>query len=188
MISFGYIYRTFVDVFYSLYTSLDRAAFGNNYNNLTDSSWIETFGDAFNIVGNTFYLIVSVLYILIYFQNLGRGVEMLVLRFGLPFACIGLLNADGGAFKGYIQKMIKVAFTVIVQLMLLKFSLILLESRHLILALATGLMAYRTPRNAFRIYGNSRWRILWWTKYVKGITKRYRTSKCNVKRRKIRNV
>lgn len=63
----------------------------------------------------------------------------------MPFACIGLLNPDGGAFRGYFQKMIKVAFTVIVQLLLLRFTLALLSKYHILIALATGLMAYKTP-------------------------------------------
>lgn len=70
---------------------------------------------------------------------------MLILRLGIPFACIGLLNADGGVFKGYFQKIIKVGFTVVVQLFLLRFTLALLYKYHIILALASGLMAYKTP-------------------------------------------
>lgn len=67
------------------------------------------------------------------------------LDFGIPFACIGLLNADGGVFRGYFQKLIKVAFTVIVQLLLLRLTLVLLFKYHVVIALATVMMAYRTP-------------------------------------------
>lgn len=36
---------------------------------------------------------------------LGRGVEMLFLRWGLPLAAMGLVNSDGGIFPSYIQLM-----------------------------------------------------------------------------------
>ena len=41
--------------------------------------------------------------------------------------------------------MIKVGFTVVLQLLLLRFTISLVFTNHVILALATGLMAYRTP-------------------------------------------
>ena len=70
---------------------------------------------------------------------------MLVLRFGVPFACIGFLNADGGVANGYFQKMIKVAFTIIVQILLLRLSIALLTKAHIILSLACVNIAYKTP-------------------------------------------
>ena len=70
---------------------------------------------------------------------------MLVLRFGVPFACIGFLNADGGVANGYFQKMIKVAFTIIVQIMLLRLALAILSKAHVVIALACVNIAYKTP-------------------------------------------
>lgn len=98
-----------------------------------------------NVMGLFLYLVVGIVCVLVYFQNLGRGIEMFILRLGMPFACIGLLNPDGGVFKGYFQKMIKIGFTVIVQLLLLRFTVALLGKYHLVMALATVLMAYKTP-------------------------------------------
>ena len=70
---------------------------------------------------------------------------MFILRLGIPFATIGLLNSDGGAFNGYIKKFISNAFTIIVQLMLMQFSIILLNKYHFVLALSTSTIALRTP-------------------------------------------
>lgn len=145
MISFGFIYETFVTIFYNLFESLSNTAFPGDtakFIGLDENSLYAT-----SFIGNAIYFIIMVLFILIYFQNIGRGIEMFILRLGLPFACIGLLNADGGAFKGYSQKMIKVAFTVIVQLLLIKLAIALLKPPgfHLAMSLATSIMAYKTP-------------------------------------------
>ena len=70
---------------------------------------------------------------------------MFILRLAIPFACLGLLNSDGGAFNGYVKKFISNAFTVIVQLALLQFAILLMNNAHLILSLSTVMIANRTP-------------------------------------------
>ena len=46
---------------------------------------------------------------------LGQGVELLIFRLGIPFAVVGLVNSDGGAWKPYIQMLFKQAATILVQ-------------------------------------------------------------------------
>ena len=146
MISFGFLYETFVNIMNTLYQSITNSAFGDTtgladlFN--TQKDWVNTL---LNSMGMIFYVIIAIQYVLVYFQNLSRGIEVLILRLGIPFACVGLLNADGGVFKGYIQKFVKVAFTVIVQLTLLRLSITFLLSTHIILALASSTMALKTP-------------------------------------------
>jgi len=75
-----------------------------------------------------------------------RGIEMLILRIGIPFACIGLLNSDKGAFGTYIKEFVQNAFTVIVQLALVNFSILLMANGHVIYAIAFSIVALRTPQ------------------------------------------
>lgn len=146
MICFGFIYEVFVEIFVSMYESFINAGFEGGDSIVEDLKKVNGLSGVFlNMIGNIFYLIIAVFCALIYFQNLGRGIEMLVLRFGVPFACIGFLNADGGVANGYFQKMIKVAFTIIVQLLLLRLSLSLISQYHVILSLACINIAYKTP-------------------------------------------
>lgn len=70
---------------------------------------------------------------------------MLIIRITIPFACIGLLNSDGGMFPTYVKKFIQNAFSVIVQLSLVNMSMIIMEQGHLIYAICFGLMAIRSP-------------------------------------------
>lgn len=59
---------------------------------------------------------------------------------------IGLLNANQGAFKGYVQKFINNAFTIILQLLLVKFSIILLNGGHFVLCFVASNIALKTPQ------------------------------------------
>ncbi|MDO5556547.1 MAG: DUF6102 family protein [Clostridia bacterium] len=148
MICFGFIYTQFVNIFYGMYSNLLMGMTGSispvapEYKNL-----------GLNVFGAFLYLIIAIQLTILYFQFLTRGFEMLVLRLGIPFASIGLLNANQGAFKGYIQKFINNAFTIIVQLLLVQFSILLLNGGHFVLAFTSSSIALRTPQmlNEFMI-------------------------------------
>jgi len=75
MISFGFIYTQFVNVFYGLYKSLLIGMTGSlepvvpQYKNL-----------GLNVFGAFLYLMIAIQLALLYFQFLTRGFEMLILR------------------------------------------------------------------------------------------------------------
>ena len=141
MICFGFIYTQFVNIFYDIYTQLLVGMTGSSdpvvpvYKSL-----------GLNVFGEFLYLIIAIQLVLLYFQFLTRGFEMLILRLGIPFASIGLLNANQGAFKGYIQKFINNAFTVLVQLLLVQFAILLLNGGHFVLAFTASSIALKTPQ------------------------------------------
>lgn len=62
-----------------------------------------------------FLLIFAIAVFILWIRLIGRGFEILVLRVGVPFASLGLLDSDMGAFKGYMQVFIKTGFTAIIQ-------------------------------------------------------------------------
>ena len=140
MITFGFIYTQFVNIFYGIYNNLLMGMTGSlepvvpEYKNL-----------GLNVFGAFLYLIIAIQLTLLYFQFLTRGFEMLILRLGIPFASIGLLNANQGAFKGYIQKFINNAFTILIQLLLVQFAILLLNGGHFVLAFTASSIALRTP-------------------------------------------
>ncbi len=102
MVCFGFIYTQFVNIFYGIYNNLLVGMTGS-----LDAVVPEYKNLGLNVFGAFLYLVIAVQLALLYFQFLTRGFEMLILRLGIPFACIGLLNANQGAFKGYIQKIYK---------------------------------------------------------------------------------
>ena len=75
MISFGFIYTQFVNIFFGIYNSLLSGMTGSldpvvpEYKNL-----------GLNVFGAFLYLIIAIQLALLYFQFLTRGFEMLILR------------------------------------------------------------------------------------------------------------
>lgn len=58
-------------------------------------SGISTMG----LVTAIFGLVFVIVYFILYFQFLMRGLEILILRVGIPLACVGLIDNDKGMFK-----------------------------------------------------------------------------------------
>ena len=85
------------------------------------------------------------LFVILYVQFLVRGVEILILRLGFPLACVGLIESNSGVFQSYSQKLFKSVLTVIVQIVLCKLGLALIFSSHWFYAIATVMMALKTP-------------------------------------------
>ncbi len=90
-------------------------------------------------------VIAIILFVVLYIQFLVRGVEILILRLGFPLASVGLLESNSGIFQSYSQKMFKSVLTVIVQIILCKLGLALIFTGHWFYAIATVMMALKTP-------------------------------------------
>ncbi len=52
-------------------------------------------------------IVYVILLIILFFQMLGRGAELLIWRLGVPIAAVGLVNSDGGAWHNYLQMLLK---------------------------------------------------------------------------------
>lgn len=70
---------------------------------------------------------------------------MLIMRLGIPFASIGLLNSDEGVFPEYIRNFLMTAFTLVVQLTLLNLSILTLINGHLVYGIAIAIVSVNTP-------------------------------------------
>ena len=143
------------------------AAFPLLYDYLADISIyfangiITNFGSYGNIHPNIFLelatqglllIIIAVVYaimvLVLWLHLLARGFEVLLLRLGLPLACIGLVDSDGGIFHGYIQIFIKTVLTTIIQIFLFSLSLKVMTSlsfMNAIAGIALLIAAFRTP-------------------------------------------
>jgi hypothetical protein len=91
-------------------------------------------------------LILVIVYIILWLQFMMRGVEMMVMRVGLPIACVGLIDNDKGIFAPYAKKFFMNAATVLIQIVLVKLSLTVMILGNCFYALAIAFVAMRTPR------------------------------------------
>ena len=91
-------------------------------------------------------LITLILLFVLYIQFLSRSVEMFILKLGFPIACVGLINADGGVFKSYSEKLFKSILTILVQIIVCKIAIILIFNTKMLFGMATIIMAIKTPK------------------------------------------
>ena len=91
-------------------------------------------------------LIFFICFFLLYLQFLMRSMEILILRIGLPLACVGILDADKGVFRTYIQKFFQSTLAVMVQIVLAKVGVALMLNTHVFWGIAALMLAIKTPR------------------------------------------
>lgn len=91
-------------------------------------------------------LIFFICFFLLYIQFLTRGLEILILRVGLPLACVGLMDSDNGVFRTYIQKFFQSTLAVLVQIVLAKMGIALMLNAHVFWGIAAMMLALRTPK------------------------------------------
>ena len=75
-----------------------------------------------------------------------RGMEILILRMGMPIACTGLMENDKGVFGTYVKKFFQSTLTVAVQIALAKMSVGLMLNAHVFWGIAAMMLALKTPR------------------------------------------
>ena len=85
-------------------------------------------------------------YFILYFQFLMRGLEILILRVGIPLACVGLIDNDKGVFKPYMSKFFQSALSVVIQVSLAKLGVGLMMNMHIFWGVACMILAVRTPK------------------------------------------
>ncbi len=119
MTGFPYCYDLMADVTEKLTDGI-TSNFG--FGTVSVSALAQLFGS-----GGLFELILILIYVimvfLLYIMLIKRGVELLILRLGMPFAAMGLVDSDFGVFKGYMQTLIKTLLTSVIQITLLSLSI-----------------------------------------------------------------
>ncbi|KNZ42408.1 conjugal transfer protein TrbL family protein [Acetobacterium bakii] len=88
-----------------------------------------------------FYIGVLVLY----FQMVGRGIQMWMMQIGFPLACVGLIESDNGVFAPFMMTFFKAGVTTVVQLSLLSLSYILMATGDFIIGFGTLTAGIATP-------------------------------------------
>ena len=90
---------------------------------------------------SVFLIMVIIAWVLVYLS----GMQILMLRAGLPLVCGGIMDANGGSYSVYIKKILQVMATVIVQYAMIKLSYGLIAEGVYVWGIAAALMAIKTP-------------------------------------------
>lgn len=107
--------------------------------------WVNGISSA-GLVTAIFGLIFVICYFILYFQFLMRGLEIMILRIGVPLACVGLLDNDKGVFKSYFNKFIQSTLTVVIQICLCKLGIGMMLNMHIFWGVACMVLAIKTPK------------------------------------------
>lgn len=140
MICFGEIYTYCIDIGENLFQTL-RQSIGGEFeiseltSNLRDG--------IFTAIMN---LILFIEFLILIWQFIRRGIEILIMRCIIPFTAIGLLNSNGGAFAVILKKFLQNISTVIIQLLLMYLAMVLAKKGHIIYAIAMCMVANQTPQ------------------------------------------
>lgn len=109
------------------------------------AAWVSGIS-SLGLVTAIFGLVFIICYFILYFQFLMRGLEIMILRIGVPLACVGLLDNDKGVFKSYSQKFIQSTLAVVVQICLAKLGVGLMLNMHVFWGTACMMLAIKTPK------------------------------------------
>ena len=99
-----------------------------------------------NIFTGLITVIYFILFCVLYIQFLIRGMEILILRVGMPFACVGLIDNDKGVFTPYIKKIYQSTLGVLVQVVLCKLGVGLMLTGQVFWAIACMNLAIKAPK------------------------------------------
>lgn len=100
------------------------------------------------LIEGLFTLIFIIMAIVLCIKMIGRGFEILILRLGVPVACLGLVDSDGGLFKSYMQIFFKTMFTSIIQIVLMSLAFRVIAGvslMHIIAGISIVTTAFATP-------------------------------------------
>lgn len=106
--------------------------------------------NALELTADTLFamIIVTVFGICVIILNikfLVNGIELLTLRVGIAFSTMGLLDSDGGVFKPYTKKFFQICFTVLLQSVCFKCSILTTVNGHQLYGIAFLVMALKAP-------------------------------------------
>ncbi len=142
-VCFPVLYEWLADIVAGLTEELLTAIGGST--NYDWQAWVDGLSSA-GIVTAIFGLVFMISYFLLYFQFLMRGLEIMILRIGLPIACVGLLDNDKGVFQSYMMKFFQAAFSVVIQISLCKLGVGMMMNMRMFWGIACIVLAIRTPR------------------------------------------
>lgn len=143
----GVAFPTLYDIMARVTSTFAQALMG--YISIGDMAKLEAFYAAHVLSQGfaelVFALVYLVMYAFMYIKLLSRGFELLILRLGVPIACMGLVDSDSGIFKSYMQVFYKTMFTSVIQVVLLSLSMAVVISGHVIIGIAVITTAFATP-------------------------------------------
>lgn len=142
-LGFGLLFNYFTNIGLEITTKLVGALKFKNYT-LNDAMDVILPILTYNIslIMFVIYVILIIVLVVIFVK---KAIELEFLRIGISFSTVGLLDSDGGVFKPYTKKFFQIAWTVALQVLCYKLSVMALFNNSLVWSLALMVMAITAP-------------------------------------------
>ncbi len=145
-VSFPVLYKWLAEITENLTDELVEAI--SQSTNYSWQVWVNSI-TSLGLVTAIFGLIFIICYFLLYFQFLMRGLELMILRIGMPLACIGLLDNEKRLFSDYTKMFFKSMLTVMIQICLCKLGVGMMlnvgANMNIFWGIACMVLAIKTP-------------------------------------------
>lgn len=122
---FPYLWTIFVKVGKDL---LDKSLAAMGGTGSLAESWLVKNLETLGIVPVIFSLVFIVMFLILYFKFMKRGLELAFMIVGMPLACIELLDNDKGMFPAYLNQFKKIIVTTLFQIVTFKLGFVLTMS------------------------------------------------------------
>lgn len=140
------LFGIFTDVMMEIAAELLRAVSGSITVSDLLSIMIDGFVGSLNLLQGLMRFIYFVCFLVLLIKFYIMGAEMFVLRMFFPFACVGLVDSDKGIFVPVLKQMLNVGITAVVQMILLRMSMVIAGNEKYLPALAFIMLAMKTPQ------------------------------------------
>lgn len=119
MVGFPFLYEKGVDIF--LYFA--RGIMGQLHLEAVSFGAAVEVLFSFGLLTILLLIVFFVLLLILWIFLMKQGLELLIMRLGVPFATLGLLDSDMALWKNYYQTFLKLGFTVVIQVVLMSLSI-----------------------------------------------------------------
>ncbi|BCJ98395.1 conjugal transfer protein TrbL family protein [Anaerocolumna chitinilytica] len=144
-VSFNSLYGFAVDIIVDFMNQILGSINNVDLNNISLTSVLHQY--LLNgIIMMIFAVVYIICYIILYLQFIKHGLEIFVLKLGVPLACVGLMDSDGGVYKAYLKKFSQEFLTVLLQTFMLKLSLALMINGHYMFGMAAIMLSLKAPQ------------------------------------------
>lgn len=150
-VAFPILYPILIDVTMRIAQALVYAATGNWKFADVQLGEIVKLEDYLDVAGKTLSSLFAVvtygiMLLVINYQLLLRGAELLIFRLGIPFASLDLVNSDGSTWKNYINILFRMMLLSIAQVFCMVIGLLVFVDGSIMWAIAFELAAVSGPK------------------------------------------
>lgn len=143
-ICFGILFESFMNIGFDVLSKIKNVLQFKYEFSQTFQDFVEKC--ATSLVLLIMFIVYFIMVIVLTVKFMKNSLELVILRCGISFAVSGLLDSDQGVFKPYVKKFFQITWTVILQSVCFKLSVLALANANLLPCIMAMSMALTAPQ------------------------------------------